>query len=603
MPVDSMVKWKEELDWLKKYPAFEQRPATIYEFLGPEYLNIEGKVRVRIKDSLTEIMGEEVSGDRIAKYPLAIISGAVGIGKTTIASIVLPWLCHWVLCLKDPQDYFDLLPGSRIAFMQMSTSGPQALEVIFGDIKARIQHSKWFAENFPFDPNFKNQIRFPKDIWIIPGDSAETTFEGYNILGGILDEADSHKVTKNKDYADVGYTSIYSRVTSRFQDRGFIMVIGQMKKANGFAARKFREFTADPNAYAERMTIWESLGPDKYAKDEDGNVIEFGYDIKRKLIVPAQVARIGASKNLILIPEVYKKDFLNNPEKALRDLAGIPPKTGDPFITLDYKIEEAQDRWMRRNDGLESPVTPDGKIERWFRCSDSIKRAAHIDLAYSANGDALGLAMGHVREVIEIDGEKKPYIIIDFAMRIHAAAGTQIMFSDVRHVIYDLKDKLGFKINKITMDGFQSTDSMQQFRRKRITTEGVSADKDVLVYEDLREALYEDRIEIPKYLVDMQIEGRDERVNIIYRELSELEQTDKGIPDHPMTGSKDVADAVAGVTFTLMGDRAYRRNVVSMESYRHETRSPAEGRLSHPAFSGGGMSAPLPPQATRSTWG
>jgi hypothetical protein len=31
---------------------------------------------------------------------------------------------------------------------------------------------------------------------------------------------------------------------------------------------------------------------------------------------------------LIEIPNVYRREFENNPEKALRDLAGIPPATG-----------------------------------------------------------------------------------------------------------------------------------------------------------------------------------------------------------------------------------------------------------------------------------
>ena len=118
--------------------------------------------------------------------------------NTTIASIVLPYLAHWVLCLRNPQDFFNLLPGSRIAFMQMSTSGQQAKEVVFGDIKARIENAPWF-KNHPYDPKFKNQLRFKGDIWILPGDSGETTFEGYNICGGILDEADSHLVTEHKD--------------------------------------------------------------------------------------------------------------------------------------------------------------------------------------------------------------------------------------------------------------------------------------------------------------------------------------------------------------------------------------------------------------------
>ena len=587
-----------ELAWLKDHPEFEERPATLREFLGPRYLNIEGRVRPAILEALEDILGDEVSGDKMTKFPLAMITGGIGIGKTTVASIILPYMAHWVLCLRDPQGFFNLLPGSRIAFMQMSTSESQAKEVVFGDIKARIEHSPWFRDTYPFDHKFKNQIRFPKDIWIIPGDSAETTFEGYNILGGILDEADSHKVTKEKDYADQGYTTIHSRVASRFGDRGFLLVIGQMKRANGFAAKKYAEFKKDPNAYAVRMAIWESLGWHRFLKD-DGTRDSFWYNTDRHEIVPAGIPGLlgGDSDKFIEIPNLYRKDFENNPQKALRDLAGIPPLTGSPFIALAYKIEQARDRWIERYQGIETPVDPRGRIAEWFKTTNSLKRACHIDLAYSPNGDALGFAMGHVAEVVQVEGEWKPYIVIDMLMRIHAPAGREIFIGDIRRLIYELRDERRFKIVKVTMDGFQSTDTMQQLERRRIATELVSVDRNLTPYYDLRDALYENRIDIPKYMVRL----RDDDVNfteIAYKEMSEL--TDDGMKiDHPEDGSKDVSDAIAGVVYTLMGDRTYRRRGVKLDTDARTDQPPMRGandRFGVPSIPGlESLRAPIPP--------
>jgi len=453
-PTSSYAAIAAELEWLKHHPAFDERPASVREFLGPKYLDIEGRVRPAILAALVDIIGEEVDGFKMTVFPRAMITGGIGIGKTTVASVILPYMAHWVLCLKDPQGFFDLLPGTRIAFMQMSTSESQATEVVFGDVKARIEYSPWFQNNYPFDPKFKNQIRFPKDIWILPGDSAETTFEGYNILGGILDEADSHKVTKTKDYAEQGYTTIHSRIASRFGDRGFLLVIGQMKRGNGFAARKFEELKKDPKSYTVRMAIWESLGWHKFLKD-DGTRDSFWYDVDRKEIIPAGVAELLGSAKNIEIPNLYLTDFQNNPEKALRDLAGIPPLTGSPFISLPYKIETARNRWIERYQGLETPVDTRGRLAPWFKATNSLKCVAHLDIAYSPDGDALGLAMGHVEEVVVIDGERKPYIVIDLLMRIHAPAGREIFLGDIRRIIYDLRDERKFKIVKVTMDGFQ----------------------------------------------------------------------------------------------------------------------------------------------------
>lgn len=569
----------EETIWLIKHPAFDEKPASIKEFVGEGYLSIEKMIRPGLLTALMDIFGEEVSGDRIAKFERAMVTGAIGIGKTTFASIALPYMAHWVLCLRDPQKYFELLPGSRIAFMQMSTSEKQASEVVFGDILARIQHSEWFINNYPHDPKFTKQIRFPKDIWILPGDSLETSFEGYNILAGILDEMDSYKITENKDYADVGYDTINSRIASRFTQfsddgqeaghKGLIICIGQMKKGTGFAARKYKEFLSDPKAYVVRMTIWESLGWHRYTRK--GVRDSFWYDIKRKMIIPTLVAGLVANKNIIEVPNAYLLQFTNAPEKALRDLAGIPPAVSDPFISLVDRIEEARDRWIERH-GEESPVgTSPTRIEfaKWFKGnSDPRKRHIHIDLATSGDGDALGMAMGYVESIVTIDGERKPYIVIDALMRIKARPGTEILLSDVRRIIYDLREEYGFKVYSVSMDGFQSTDTMQQLRKKKYRVDYLSVDKSTLPYEDLREAIYERRIEFPPYKTYIR-SGDANLIEVAVQELMELTDTGKKI-DHPVNGSKDLADAMAGVCSTLMGDRTYRRGVTSIHTASQE---------------------------------
>jgi hypothetical protein len=623
MTADPMDRYIAEAAWLLAHPHFEQKPATISEFLGPGYLDIEAKVRPGVKEALEGIFGEEVSGDRIALYEEAMVTGAIGIGKTTFASIALPYMAHWVLCLKDPQDYFNLLPGSRIAFMQMSTSEDQALQVIYSDIKARIEHAEWFVENYPHDPKYTKQIRFPKDVWILPGDSSETTFEGYNILAGILDEMDSHKVTRDKDYAEQGFDTIHSRIASRFTDdageghKGLIICIGQMKKGTGFAAKKYKEMLANPKAHVTRMTIWESLGWQRFT-NPDGTRKSFWYDRKRKTIIPTMLVEMVENPDIIEIPEAYRAQFENNPEKALRDLAGIPPETSDPFISLVHKIEGCSARWRLKHNA-DSPVkltTPTRvEFEDWFEAkNDPRKRVIHIDMATSGDGDSLGMAMGHVPEMVEIDGELKPYIMIDCLIRLRAAAGQEIILSDVRNLIYRMKFDLGFRIVKTTIDGFQSTDTMQQLRKKRISAEHLSVDRTTLPYEDLREAIYEERIDFPKYMVYLK-PGDLKSVDIAYQELSRLTDTGKKI-DHPQDGSKDVADAIAGVCYTLMGDRTYRKGVSSGERgqsvngadwlrkqgvnidelLRESPIPPSVGGLKAPPISGGGVGVFIPPR-------
>lgn len=612
-------KIEAEAKFLIKYPWFNEKPASITEFLGPEYLNIDKLVRPGLRQALVDIFGKEVNPHRISDYEDALFTGAIGIGKTTFASIALPYMCHWVLCLNDPQEYFELLPGSRIAFMQMSTSEKQAKGVVFGDIFARIQNSPWFIENYPYDDKFTNQIRFPgKDIWILPGGSLETSFEGWNILGGILDEMDSHKITEEKDYADVGYDAINSRIASRFPifgddgleagHRGLMICIGQMKRGNGFAARKYEELKRKAKAYVWRQTIWESFGWERYTNKNTGERVSFFYDTKRKKIVPkSAVEMLTSVEHIMEIPETYRKQFEINPEKALRDLAGIPPASSDPFISLVDRIEECRERWITRHRD-ESPVRDDPHrilFEPWFRNpSDPRKRHVHIDLGYSPDGDALGMAMAHVEEVVEIDDELKPYIVFDCIMRMHAPPGQEILIQDIRRLVYDLKEDRGFRIYSISMDGFQSTDSLQQFRKKKFVADYLSVDRSTLPYEDLRDAIYERRVEFPPYVTYLR-RGDTQKIEIAVKELMELQYNGKKV-DHPSQGSKDVADAMAGCVTTLMGDRTYRKGVRSTSTAEPDDSEElqvlqADGTtgmgmvLPFPGL-GDGLKAPLPPQ-------
>lgn len=491
--------------------------------------------------------------------------------NTTFASIVLPYMVHWVSCLKDPQGYFKLMKGSRIAFMMMSTTEKQARQVLFDDIKGRVNNSDWFKAHCKYDPKWDTQLRFPKDIWIVPGNSEETTFEGYNILGGVIDEGDSHKVTEKKDYAEAGWDTIISRIDSRFNDpiaeknKGLLIAIGQMKSANGFMAKKYKQLLEDPDGHAVRMSIWESKGWYNYTEDkqdiqrcrETSPRRSFFFDVRRKVAIPKSEA-VNVTDDMIEIPIAYAAAFANDPLKALRDLAGIPPETDDPFISQTDRILLCQQRWTDiygdRVPVDESSHAP--KLADWVRCTDSLKRVVHIDIAYSAKGDALGLAMGHVPELVDIDGEEKPLIAFDLLYRVRAAPGTEVQLSDIRRLIYDLIER-GFNIKYVSLDGFNSKDTIQQLTKRKIRSEYVSVDRTKAPYEDLRDAINDMRVAIPKYMTYLK-KGDLETVDIAYKELAELTDTGKKI-DHPPLGSKDVADAMAGVVYKLMNDSSLRR--------------------------------------------
>jgi hypothetical protein len=82
-----------------------------------------------------------------------------------------------------------------------------------------------------------------------------------------------------------------------------------------------------------------------------------------------------------------------------------------------------------------------------------------------------------------------------------------------------------------TFDGFQSADSIQTLRTKGFMTGTQSVDRKSAPYQINKMALYDGRLEIPEYPK-------------LLKELISLEKdAQTGKVDHPVNGSKDIADA------------------------------------------------------------
>lgn len=584
-----------ELQFLRKYPHFKERPATVEQFLGPDYLNIDKQVRPGIRDLLVDIFGTEVQTENPLLEQQSLFVGAIGIGKTTAATAATAYVVHWLLCLRDPQEYLGMIAGSQIVIAMIATKEQQARDVTFAAFKKLVEFSPWFAAQWR-DPNFKNQMRFSSDLWVYPLSSAPTAAEGLNVFFAVMDEIDSMLRNDQTCAATKAYNAIFLRIASRFNEKGGICLIGQLKSDTGFAQEKWDDF-GQLGYYRNSMTIWESRGWDFY-EDDEGNIQVFYYDTDRQDVVPDFAVETGTidvdSDKILKIPAMYKAQFLTDPPTALRDLAGIPPRSGSHFIALRYKIDPCRERWEMRYDIDEGPVDLDGQIRPWFKAPDRLERVIHIDVGLGGNGDALGLAMGHVAgfEQNMVSGESKPVIVFDLLKQWATKPGVQIQFYEVRQFIYDLIDQFGFNVKMVTMDGFQSTDSLQQLRRRRIVAKHLSVDKTKAPYYDLREAIYEERVEWPR----LQAVSRKDNSTILEIpsvELTQLVEDERRI-DHPPNGTKDVTDAMAGVVYSLMGDRRYRRTTRVDPNYNPQMASRSISQ-SHHAYRGDvELKAPIP---------
>jgi len=308
------------------------------------------------------------------------------------------------------------------------------------------------------------------------------------------------------------------------------------------------------------------------------------------------------------VPIEYKFDFEKDIDSSIRDLAGRPTLSIHPFILYREKVSEAMERGPKELQlehpfGKEITTLEDGvalnpeklliprykklyeqadedNIEYYKKLYNTMKqkpRYIHIDLAKTSMA---GFAMGHVHDYVSVtkrneDGEeyiqKMPIIAIELMLRIVAPRQGEIKASNVRSLIHELRS-YGYKLNKVTLDQYQSLDTQQQLIQKGIDAGEFSVDRKPDAYHAYKDALYEDRMLMYWY-------------EPAYWETIRLEKNEKtGKIDHPAnkSGSKDVSDAIAGVCHhcvefgphapslpprfgNLDGNRAGNRNVRSNE--------------------------------------
>ncbi len=469
--------------------SFEERPAPIRDFiLSEDYLDLSEEVYPAIVDVLEEVF----EGD----YTEAALCWGIGAGKSYAASLAIAYQLHCALCLREPQRYYGIGRGSTISFLNMSTNGDQARRVVFGEILRRIEVSPWFKQHRP--KVMSRELRFPKDIVVICGNSAETYPLGYNVLGAVIDEA-SWLVESDGgryDAAEEIYNALQRRIMSRFLDQGLLIMISSPRHRGDFLERKLEEAKTHSRIYASRRATWEM----KPARCFSGETFEC---------------------EGLQIPVEYEPEFQRNRLRALRDLGARPAEAFVPFIPDAEVLERAIDASMI------APFDEHGQLRPDLPRPGPRPRYIHVDLGLTR--DACGIAMAYCEPSAE--ARDRPVAVVELMHRIEPPPNGEIQFAWVRELILTLARR--YSVAQVSYDGYQSVDSLQILRRRGLRVKTVSVDRTLGPYETLKELLNEGRLRWYRY-------------EPVLQECRGLEFVNGERVDHRQGGSKDVADAVAG---------------------------------------------------------
>jgi len=274
--------------------------------------------------------------------------------------------------------------------------------------------------------------------------------------------------------------------------------------------RKFQEAGRNPRIYANRCSLWKAKRLGTYSNKTFKVKTEFyGEEIT------------------LTIPVDFRYEFKKNQHKALRDLAAIPSLAVNPYMdgmsVLDVVAGSTRSHPVARESKMGYPLD----WQHWWK-PVKFPVAIHVDLSKSR--DACGLAVGWW----DGDARKATWGLIH---QIRTSVKDNLDYSKVRQIILDMR-LAGWKIHVVSYDNFQSVDSRQILEKKGLRLEYLSCDKTLEPYDTLQAFINQGEADFYDHPV-------------LVRELKRLELVNGMRVDHPPHGSKDVADAVAGVAYWI----------------------------------------------------
>jgi hypothetical protein len=534
-------------------------PVDIRTFVESEgFLNRRGVLFPAVMKELHELNSGE--------YDEAVLTGAIGTGKSTIALFTTAYQLYVLSCLKDPHRQYSLDPASEIVFAFQSLNKMLAESIDYTRFRAMIEGSAYFAHHFPFRKSLGSEMVFPKNVVVRPLSGNVNAAIGSNIFGGIIDEVNFMAVVEqSKNAADGGtfdqanemYNSIVRRRKSRFmaaggQLPGVLCLVSSKRYPGEFTDRKQAEArdevtrTGKTRIFVYDRRLWEIKPEGAYGKEQ---FKLFLGDVARKPRILEHGAELAAEDaHLVMeVPEEFRSEFTRDILSAIRDIAGSATFALHPFIVNTEAVAKAfgvrqSVLSTQETDFVARPLMYPTRILR-----PDEPRLAHVDLGLT--GDSAGVAVGWVEGFAKVPRsdntfEMMPVINLDLILEVKPPQGGEIEFENIRTLFYKLREA-GMNLKWISFDTYQSADSIQLLRQKGFTTGTYSMDATSMPYDFTKSAFYDGRIKAP-------LHGK------ALSEMVRLERNPQtGLIDHPPNFSKDCSDAVAGVVFGL----TYRREV------------------------------------------
>ncbi len=511
-------------------------------------------------------------------YNELIITGSIGSGKTTAANLLLLYKFYEILCWEDPNAFLGLPAMQEIYNIYFSVSGKQAERTGYRQFRSMVDSAGWFKDNDPRRAGIDSVCEFRDGKFQLFAGSSPQHAIGMTVWSTILDEADFYKKSGHafdETYEAVTdlYEELADRRTSRFQKHGkdlsFSILISSATFQSSFVARRIQESAYNPRIKVVNAVSYNIKPAGTYSKTKfyvfkghklaDPEILRDKHhlnEILRKLRISYQTKHaLGRAyeylpprvKELIEpVPEDFRSSFERNIHKALMNHSGVATARVGKLFQSRALLSGCYDESLAHpfiKQEVELSTADDIALKDYFLPGNLIDidkpHAIHID--QSVSGDATGISM------VRFDGTEQTKDGIHVRRYTHVFSirivppppPATIKISKSREFVLWLRD-YGVNIVRVTMDQYQSRDSMQILSEKGIKAEYQSLDR-----------------KDDAYLAWMNI-LQDRAIRMYYYKPLEDEALDavhdrrRRKVDHPKTGTIDVLQSFVGALYSLV---------------------------------------------------
>lgn len=337
---------------------YKVRPCTVEEYLTPDH---GGPFVEKIYDGWKGVLTRDFQSSFTRPVPNELVfSGAIGIGKTSIARFMLVWLLIKVCSLHNPQATLNVTQETLLVLALFTVTLDKASLALIKPFISLLDQSPYFQavskpaefQEFigkPIIPFVARQkyIELPNNIIINMGSTVEHAIS-YSLFGGILDEAEFSAVGGGPERSFALYSNLKERIRSRFLGSQYTLLtlVSSSRYTQGIIADYINNTDPDDpltkiysfaiwdikhfNAYGDKnfyVLVGNKSNPHRILSDVEAIAYEMG-----KFVIPLKCS-------IIKVPEVYRKDFQRRIGEALSNLAGIAVAHSSTYIFSDDPVE------------------------------------------------------------------------------------------------------------------------------------------------------------------------------------------------------------------------------------------------------------------------